>query len=212
VKAVSLSSYLYFTHSANQNSDFSAVNYREAGIGFQSPFAYLVRIFSRQNPMNSRVLLALFIFFPVSLLAQVKISAKDINVLSATWQTWSPGTVQMESSPGGGRMYQIKFIMKKSGVFQFDSLVMVEGSLPVEVIKNTTRNYKGPFKKGETILLIAYQSSKEQLIRNSPAIRALITRQKLAAGAGLISYRAGTKRCLAAAGEFQRTTGNQENQ
>ena len=84
------------------------------------------------------------------------------------------------------------------------------GSLPLEVVKNTTRNYKGPFKKGESILLIAYQKDTNALRKNSPALKAMVARQK--SGNFFISYYIRGKRCLLGVVEMQKKTPGQLNQ
>ena len=159
--------------------------------------------------MNLRLSLAFVLLLPNLLFGQVKISDKDIKIVSASKESWSPGNVQDNSKPGGGMIFQIRADIKKNGEFVFDSLVSASGSLPVEVIKNTTRNYKGPLKKGEHITVIAYQHS-DKFQKNSPAISKLVAKQKN--GAFFISYRVQGKKCLVRVNEFQRKTSSEQNQ
>lgn len=160
--------------------------------------------------MHLRLSLALLPLFPALLFAQPRISDKNIKIISATQESWSPGIVQNNSQPGGGMMYQVKAEIKKDGEFAFDSLVTLTGSLPLEVIKNTTRNYKGPFRKGESILLIAYQKDTNAFTKNSPALDAMVAKQKK--GNFFVSYRSRGKRCLLGVGEMQKKTPGQLNQ
>lgn len=160
--------------------------------------------------MNLRLSLALLPFLPVLLFGQVKTSAKDIKIISATKENWSPGTVQNNSQPGGGMIYQVIAEIKKSGEFNFDSLVTAEGSLLVEVTKNNSRNYKGPFKKGDRLVLIAYQKKQKEFQKNSPAIQAIVSKNKNEFF--YVSYRIRGRRCLARGSEFQKKNPGQLNQ
>jgi hypothetical protein len=160
--------------------------------------------------MNPRLLLALWLCYPIVLSGQSKISDKHFKITSATKESWSPGTVQDNAPSGGGLMYQIKLEVKKSGDFKFDSLITEAGALPLEVIKNAIRNYKGPLKKGERILLIAYQENQKSFTANSLAVQSLISDRKNQPA--LISYHVPSKKCLVRVGTLEKNNPIQKNQ
>jgi hypothetical protein len=162
--------------------------------------------------MNRFFSTLLLLMLPGLLFSQAKLSSKNFKVLSATKESWNPGTVTDNSKPGGGALYQVRLMVKKNGTLRLDSLVMAEGSLPVEVTKNTVRNYKGPLKKGDEIVLVAYQNFQEPLAKNPADVQSLMARIKKSKASCFVSYREKGNKCLVLIGEFQKKTSNQSNQ
>jgi hypothetical protein len=160
--------------------------------------------------MNLRLLLAFCLCYPITAYGQFKISTKDFRVVSATKEAWVPGTIADNTPSGGGSMYQLTIEFKKNGHFLFDSLVTEAGSLPLEAVKNNSRNYKGPLKKGERLLLLAYKENQNSFTPNSGAIQGLISNKKNQPA--LISYHEGLRKCVTRIGGFEQKNSIQQNQ
>jgi hypothetical protein len=160
--------------------------------------------------MNLHLLLAFWLCYPIIVSGQPKISTKDFKVVSATKESWVPGTIADGSKANDGWMYQVTIELKKNGHFLFDSLITEAGSLPVEAVKNNIRNYKGLLKKGERIVLIAYKENQSSFTPNSNAIRGLISNKKNQPA--LISYHEGIRKCVTHIGGFEQKNSIQQNQ
>ena len=141
--------------------------------------------------------------------AQVTFSKKCLSVTESSVKSWSPGNAQA-GDKGGGVIYQIKAILKKSGSFTFDSLFVDGKSIAIEVVKDSERGYSGSFKKGDSITLLSRQNKGVHYLKSSPAVSPIISSKKNFVA--FISIRAGGKRYLHPVTEFKKLSRHDANQ
>jgi hypothetical protein len=89
------------------------------------------------------------------LFGQVKISSKHFKIIEASQHKWTPGVAQENAKQVGGLIYEIKLRVKKKGSLQFDQFISEGKALGIEVTRDSERNAKGPFNKGDVLTLIA---------------------------------------------------------
>ena len=100
------------------------------------------------------------IFFLVlnNSIAQSQITSKHLRVLNASEQSWSPGIVRQNTEPAGGKVYEIHIKVRKRGAYNFESLLVGNEKLDIEIAQNGERNLSNAFYK---------KCSKWQLIARS---------------------------------------------
>ncbi len=106
------------------------------------------------NPMRF-ILIFCLLCVGSSSVAQVTPTRKYVKVLEATQRRWSPGTVQKNTNPSGGFIFEIKVRVKKSGDWHFQQGAFDNKTLPIEVTKQGERTVQGPWRKREVLTLIA---------------------------------------------------------
>ena len=160
--------------------------------------------------MKALVSLALVVLLFFQANSQAKFSTKCLTISTSSVQTWSPGNIQGGVKSSGGLIYQIEAVLKKSGSLKFDSLLVDGINLPIEVMKGTERAYTEPFKKGESITLLARQNKGESNRKYSKEISQLISSKKDAVA--FISIWVSGKRYLHPVSEFKKKSGHSSNQ
>ncbi|MBK5280096.1 MAG: hypothetical protein JJE09_14655 [Bacteroidia bacterium] len=149
-------------------------------------------------------------FFIFQANGQAKITANCLKITESTVQVWSPGMAQAGEKKAGGKIYQIVGMLKKSGDLTFDSLFIDGRSIGVEVIKGNDRAYKGTFKKGDTITILARQDKGNRYFKSSDDVSALISSE--ANTSAFISIWLNGKRYLHPIAEFKDKAGHTLNQ
>ena len=100
--------------------------------------------------------------YSITLHAQTpNLCTKHLAVGTSTESNWAPGIVQNNSQPAGGKVYEVQIKIRKNGYITFENLITENEVLPVEIVKDGTRNVAGPFKKGDVLTLIARTDKKK---------------------------------------------------
>lgn len=109
------------------------------------------------------------ILVSLPLWGQTKISTKHLKIIDASQHKWSPGTVQKNSEPAGGIIYETKIKVKKSGDLKIDHFIIEDKLLKVEINKGTERKVSGPFTKGDELTILARSETSSPISENLSA-------------------------------------------
>jgi hypothetical protein len=151
--------------------------------------------------MKNSLILLLVSGFIFEASAQVSFSKKCLSVAESSVQSWPPGNAQ-GSDKGGGVIYQIRAVLRKSGNLTFDSLFVDGKSFAIEVVKGSERAYIGSFKKGDTVTLLSRQNKGMHYLKSSHDVSQLISSKKKSAA--FISIWVGGRRYLHPVTEFKK--------
>jgi hypothetical protein len=160
-------------------------------------------------PMKNSLILLYVSGFIFQANAQVTFSKKCLSVTESSVQSWSPGNAQV-GDKGGGLIYQIKAVLKKSGNLTFDSLFVDGKSFAIEVVKGSERAYMGSFKKGDSVTLLSRQNKGKRYLKSSADVNQVISSKKMFSA--FISIWSGGKRYLHPVTEFKKQSRHDVNQ
>ncbi len=160
-------------------------------------------------PMKNSLILLYVSGFIFQANAQASFSKKCLSVTESSIQSWSPGNAQA-GDKGGGVIYQIKAVLKKSGNLTFDSLFVDGKSFAIEVVKGSERAYIGSFKKGDSVTLLSRQNKGTRYLKSSADVKQVISSKKMFAA--FISIWVGGRRYLHPVTEFKKQSRHDVNQ
>ncbi len=154
------------------------------GIGFYRIFSYFyqLRNLSHSAMYYKSALLVIFFFLSHSSFAQSRITSKHIKVLMAAEAKWSPGMVQQNNVPGGGKVYRVQIKIRKKGNYEFEKLIVANESLDMEMVSEEIAEKKTVLKKCSEWEVVARSSKKEVMHISDPTIAQLIKENQLVAG------------------------------
>jgi hypothetical protein len=155
----------------------------------------------------ARILFLIF-FIPAFAIAQSRITSKDLQIISATTENWSPGIVEKNSSASGGILYQIRAVVRTKTGITIDSMITNKGLISTEVIKGSERNFKGVLHRSDTILIQARLSNGVPPPEISAGTQAVIRKSKKIKTSTFIRYRTTKSLCLAPVLNIKEKAGN----
>ena len=131
--------------------------------------------------MKSILVAILFIATP-SCFAQVVTSSKHVKIMAASEMSWSPGMVQQNSKPEGGKIYELAIKIRKRGDYIFEKIIVDNQSLDAEMVKDGQRGIEGPYKKCSKWQVVSRTNKKDVKEISDPALRQLVDENKSVAG------------------------------
>lgn len=165
--------------------------------------------------MRARIVRALSLIFvtPVIAFSQVKMTSKDLRIVSATASEFSSGAARQGEQGVRGVQYEIKAIVKAKNGVVVDSLITERGSMPVETIVGLRRNLMNDIiKRSDTVQIVARVTNDKSLFSLSKEMKVVVSKSTKAKQYSFLLYRSGNKRCLVPIDEFSKNTAREPNQ
>lgn len=138
--------------------------------------------------------------------AQVQISSKHVKINAATQMSWSPGMIQQNSAPAGGKVFEVAIKIKKRGDYVFEKMIVDGQSLDIEMVKDGKRGIDGPYKKCSKWHIISRSDRGEVKDIIDPDIRSTINENQ--AVVGWIKYKFKGETLLAPVNQFESKSAN----
>lgn len=93
--------------------------------------------------------------------AQTSVSSKHLKIISAHEMKWSPGMVQQNSEPSGGKVFDVVVKIRKKGDYVFEKMITENQSLDMEAPKNMKGEENQGFKKCSKWQVVARSNRRE---------------------------------------------------
>lgn len=139
------------------------------------------------NKLVGVALLSTLIFVStINSSAQTEVCTKHLILKEASQAKWNPGIVKSNSESSGGKTFEVRIKVRKQGYLTIENLITENEVISFEVIQNGNRNAKGPFKKGDELLIVGRTDRKKQ--ESAPAVT-LVDMLRSEKAAGAIVYR-----------------------
>jgi hypothetical protein len=85
--------------------------------------------------------------------------ANSVSLVSASYSISYPGIVPANTTHTSKTRYAVEVKVSSATALSFNALITNGKSMPIEVLKNGTRNSQGPYAQGDVLTLIAWSTN-----------------------------------------------------
>jgi hypothetical protein len=99
-------------------------------------------------------------------MACAKVPRKGVNAVElqrATYSVSYPGMVPANTAQASKTRYAVEVKVVSPAALSFGVLITDGKSMPIEVLKNNTRNYTGPYVKNDALTVIAWSTNATEV-------------------------------------------------